>query len=100
MPCVKHRLQEQEEVRRQQPRPDPADLLTRTTGSSYVLSGDPNGEHLRAEVKETEVVLVSHELRLVEYSSNQWIDRVMVSLPIELWHALSDIIRGKGVQPG
>ena len=52
------------------------------------LFGDAEGEHLRLDVREKEVVMVSHEMAISHVSSN-WRDRVLVAMPKEMWIAVA-----------
>ncbi|MFQ6027343.1 MAG: hypothetical protein ACE5Q6_07610 [Dehalococcoidia bacterium] len=58
---------------------------------SIILSGDATGEHLRADVKGEDVALVSHELAVGRITSH-WRERVLVSLPKEMWLAVAQAI--------
>lgn len=49
--------------------------------NTFVISGNPKGEHLYATVTDTEIILVSHEL-IVGRVQNQWRDRNLVSMPL------------------
>ena len=56
------------------------------------LFGDAAGEHLRLDVREKEVVMVSHEMAISHVSSN-WRDRVLVAMPKEMWISVAEELK-------
>ena len=55
------------------------------------IFGDPEQEHLRAEIGDGEIILISHELRLSQASLNQWRDRVLAAMPVDAWQAVASL---------
>lgn len=92
MPCLKHRIEEAEALRQAQENAFVVGEATARNLTVY-LAGTQDGEHLRAEVKGDEVVLISHELA-TSYISTRWRDRVLVSIPLRLWRAVAAMTEG------
>ena len=59
---------------------------------SIILFGQASSEHLRVDLKGEYVVLVSHELAVGRMTSH-WRERVLVSMPKEMWLAVAQAIR-------
>lgn len=57
-------------------------------GPSIILFGAADSEHLRVDVKGSDLVLVSHELAVGQVTSH-WRERVLVSMPREMWVAVA-----------
>lgn len=92
MPCLKHHLQELEEQRARVQGKDagPTNNLTQRPHSFYIY-GKAEGEHLRADVRGDEIVLVSQE-RAVTQVDTQWRERVLVTIPCRVWRAISAML--------
>lgn len=59
---------------------------------SIFLFGDAEGEHLRLDVREKEVVMISHEMAVGRIMSH-WRDRVLVAMPKETWIAVAEELK-------
>lgn len=59
----------------------------------YYIYGGPEGEHLRAELKDGYVLLVSHEQRFTK-TDTQWRDRIFTDVPNEAWREIARLIDG------
>lgn len=60
--------------------------------TSILIYGEPKGEHLRVDVAEESVVLVSHELAVGRVQS-QWRNRVLVSMSRATWQVIAEKIK-------
>lgn len=50
-----------------------------------IIFGNPEGQHLRAELENEEVVLYSHELTGSGTGLSNWRHRTLVAIPKETW---------------
>lgn len=62
---------------------------------TFYIEGEETGAHLRAEIQEKEVVLISHEPHAGRPqgvdASKLWRDRQLATIPIHVWVVIGQI---------
>lgn len=61
---------------------------------TFYIHEDEQGQHLRAEIGEGEIVLISHEIqhRPVSFDEGRmWRDRYLATIEIHVWRAIAHV---------